>query len=378
VVQNVVILAGGSGTRLWPASRRGFPKQFLNFGGELSLFQQTLKRALYLQVTGSILVVSHHSQVEEIIRQISQMLEHKEARPADVPPVLLLAEPEGKNTAPAIAFACSVISRMTGENSSLLVLAADHLIEPLSVFKADVEKAALLAEAGYLVTFGIPPERPETGYGYLERGGKLSVGFLVKRFKEKPDQAAAQQFLRQGGHFWNSGMFAFKADTFFEELMTWSPEIAAPFLKNFEGSGGTGQIVVDRGKGIQVYSPEAFLPAVYRGIPSVSVDFALMEKSSKCAMVEATFGWSDVGSWDEAARLFGGAEHSGKGGQGRIFSVDSRGNYIFTDIPVALAGVSDLIVVVKNGTLLICRRGESQLVKEVVSLVEEEGGGKLL
>lgn len=375
MVQNVVILAGGSGTRLWPASRRGFPKQFLKFGGELSLFQQTLKRALYLQVTGSILVISHHSQVEEISRQTSQMLEDREVNPADVPPVLLLAEPEVKNTAPAIAFACSVISRMTGENSSFLVLPADHMIEPLSAFKADVEKAALLAEEGYLVTFGIPPERPETGYGYLERGAKLSTGFLVKRFKEKPDQAAAQQFLRQGGHFWNSGMFAFKADTFFEELMAWSPEIAVPFLQGFKG---TGQIAVDRGKRIQVYSPEAPLPDVYREIPAVSVDFALMEKSSKCAMVEATFGWSDVGSWDEAARLFGGAEHSGKGSQGRVFSVESRDNYVLTDIPVALAGVSDLIVVVKNGTLLICRRGESQLVKEVVSLVEEAGGEELL
>jgi len=372
VVQNVVILAGGSGTRLWPASRRDFPKQFLKFGGEFSLFQQTLKRALYLQAAGSILVVSHHSQVEEIIRQSSQILEDREALPAETPPVLLLAEPEGKNTAPAIAFACSVISRMTGEKSSLLVLAADHLIEPLSVFKADVEKAALLAEAGYLVTFGIPPERPETGYGYLERGGKLPAGFLVKRFKEKPDQLSAQQFLRQGGHFWNSGMFAFEAGLFFEELMAWSPEIAAPFLKGFKG---TGQIAVDRGKGIQVYSPEAPLSAVYQGIPAVSVDFALMEKSSKCAMVEAAFGWSDVGSWDEAARLFGGAEHSG---QDRVFSIDSRDNYVLTDIPVALAGVSDLIVVVKNGTLLICRRGESQLVKEVVSRVEEEGGGELL
>ena len=378
MVQNIVILAGGSGTRLWPASRRDFPKQFLNFGGELSLFQQTLKRALYLRVTGSILVVSHHSQVEEISRQSSQILEDKEARPADVPPVLLLAEPEGKNTAPAIAFACSVISRMAGEKSSLLVLAADHLIEPLSAFKADVEKAALLAEAGYLVTFGIPSERPETGYGYLERGGKLFTGFLVRRFKEKPDQAAAQQFLSQGGHFWNSGMFVFKAGPFFEELMACSPEIAAPFLKGFKG---TGQIAVDRGKGIQVYSTEAPLPAVYREIPAVSVDFALMEKSSKCAMVEATFGWSDVGSWDEAARLFGGAEHSGKGdkgGKGRVFSIESRDNYVLTDIPVALAGVSDLIVVVKNGTLLICRRGESQLVKEVVSRVEEESGGELL
>jgi mannose-1-phosphate guanylyltransferase/mannose-6-phosphate isomerase len=368
----VVILAGGSGTRLWPASRRDFPKQFLNFGGELSLFQQTLKRALYLQVAGSILVVSHHSQVEEIIRQSSKLLEDKEDRSAETPPVLLLAEPEGKNTAPAIAFACSVISRMAGEKSSLLVLAADHLIEPLSAFKADVEKAALLAEEGYLVTFGIPPERPETGYGYLERGGKLSAGFLVKRFKEKPDQRAAQQFLRQGGHFWNSGMFIFKAGLFFEELMARSPEIAAPFLKGFKG---IGDIALPRGKGIQVYSPEAPLPDVYRQIPAISVDFALMEKSSKCAMVEATFGWSDVGSWDEAARLFGGAEYSG---HGRVFSIESRDNYILTDIPVALAGVSDLIVVVKNGTLLICRRGESQLVKEMVSRVEEAGGGELL
>lgn len=372
MVQNVVILAGGSGTRLWPASRRDFPKQFLNFGGKLSLFQQTLKRALYLQVSGSILVVSHYSQVEEIIRQSTQLLENKEARPADVPPVLLLAEPEGKNTAPAIAFACSVISRMAGERSSLLVLPADHMIEPLSAFRADVEKAALLAEEGCLVTFGIPPERPETGYGYLERGGKLSAGFLVKRFKEKPDQAAAQQFLRLGGHFWNSGMFAFKTGLFLDELMAWSPEIAAPFLKGFEGSG---EIMVDRGKGIQVYSPEAPLQAVYREIPAVSVDFALMEKSSKCAMVEAAFGWSDVGSWDEAARLFSGAENNG---QDRVFSIESRNNYVLTDIPVALAGVSDLIVVVKNGTLLICRRGESQLVKEVVRRVEEAGGEELL
>nr|MQY76129.1 mannose-1-phosphate guanylyltransferase [Spirochaeta sp.] len=280
--------------------------------------------------------------------------------------------PEGKNTAPAIAFACSVISRMSGEKSSLLVLAADHLIEPLSAFKADVEKAALLAEAGYLVTFGIPPERPDTGYGYLQRGGKLSAGFLVKRFKEKPDQAAAQQFLRQGGHFWNSGMFAFKTGTFLQELMAWSPEIAAPFLKGYKGAE---EITLQRGKGIRLHPPEASLAAVYREIPAISVDFALMERSSRCAMVEAAFGWSDVGSWDEAARLFGGADDSGNG---RVFSIESSNNYVLADIPVALAGVSDLIVVVKNDTLLICRRGESQLLKEVVRRVEAEGGGGLL
>lgn len=375
MVQHAVILAGGSGTRLWPASRRSFPKQFLDFGNGQSLFIMTVVRALSLGIRGTLLIVTHKDHLGQIEKQCRQA--------ASVVPgpkrILIIPEPEAKNTAPAVAFACAVLKSMGEGKSSILVLPADHTIEPLEVFKADVEKASRLAEQGYLVTFGIPPERPETGYGYIEAGTAvitetearegggeaLADGLPVKKFKEKPDLKTAERFLRLGNHFWNSGMFAYRVDTFFSELAEYAPKVARPFLESrlrFEKSApGAIDVLGD---------PEA-AARIYSLLPSISLDYALMEKSARCAMVKAAFTWSDVGSWDEVTRLFGARA-------GKVISVSSQRNFVYADLPVALAGVDDLLVVVKNGAVLIARRGSSQLVKDVVRELQDRGLEELL
>jgi len=242
-----------------------------------------------------------------------------------------------------------------------------------AVMDGDVDKAACLAEQGWLVTFGIPPERPETGYGYIEVADKIDPGFRVRKFKEKPDESTARSFLSQGNHYWNSGMFAFRADRFLEELDKHAPEVARPFFMASppeipqHSPIGKTPIMLPVGKQIE---------EIYRKTPSISIDYAVMEHSDHCAAVPAHFSWSDVGSWDVVAELFGSelekrqAEH--------LITVEAEGNFVLSDLPVALAGVKDLIVIVKNGVVLVCKRGKTQLVKDVVQTLKDTERSDLL
>ncbi len=377
MVNNVVILAGGAGTRLWPASRGRFPKQFLDLGMGESLFIRTLKRAFSLGVDGEVVVVTHRDHTELIVEEIERFFEGegKERR------VTVLQEPLAKNTAPAITFA-QVYLKLEGRGKqTTLVLPADHIIENMKAFKSDVEKASIHADAGKLVTFGIRPTRPETGYGYIEVGEVFFEDFLVRRFREKPDLATAKEFLALGDFYWNSGIFTFRVDRYLDELERWSSDVYLPFdhlsevaldVNNYYGaensSVGGGDVVVC---GI-----DSKLEEIYREVPSISIDYAVMEKTSSASMVVASFDWSDVGSWDEVARLFPEGSRSGEGSI--VFEVEAGNNYVYADIPVAIAGVSDLIVVEKNNAILICKRGSSQLTRDVVSKIRENGKTDLL
>jgi mannose-1-phosphate guanylyltransferase/mannose-6-phosphate isomerase len=370
VVEHAVILAGGTGTRLWPASTRTHPKQFLRLAGGQSLFTLTLRRAMSMGLKGTICVVTHQDHARQIVDECEEVLQGA-SFPADR--ILVLAEPKGNNTAPAIAYACTVLGHLGSPEDTLIVMTADHAIEPLSAFAEDVGRVAALAEQGRLVTFGIPPEGPETGYGYIEAGDRLEDGFIVRKFKEKPDEATARSFLEQGNHYWNSGMFAFRIDRFLEELAAYSPDVARAFAEY--SPPHSVQPAASK------TSPEALpvddaLNGVYRRSPSISIDYAVMERSACCAVVPATFTWSDVGSWDVVAELFG-AEIESLEAQERI-AVDSADNFVLSDLPVALVGVKDLIVVVKNGTVLVCRRGDSQQVRTVVQKLQEEDRTDLL
>jgi mannose-1-phosphate guanylyltransferase/mannose-6-phosphate isomerase len=287
--------------------------------------------------------------------------------------ILILAEPQGRNTAPAIAYACNVLRRTGTPEDTLIVMTADHVIEPLSVFYEDVEKAATLAEQDRLVTFGIPPEGPETGYGYVEAGEQLELGFKVRKFKEKPDEATARSFLSQGNHYWNSGMFAFRIDRFLEELENHAPEVARVFAE-ISLPKNKRQTRADTSP-VLLPVDEA-LEAVYEKSPSISIDYAVMEHSGRCAVVPAGFSWSDVGSWDVVADLFG-AELEAQGADS-LMVVDSKDNFVLSDLPVALVGVQDLIVVVKNGIVMVCRKGKSQQVKDVVQRLKDEDRTDLL
>ncbi len=354
MIQHVVILAGGSGTRLWPASREGSPKQFLDLGSGRSLLQQALARALGLRPAGRVLVVTHESQAQAVLKQ---------ARALRAPGLAVLAEPAARNTAPAIAYACAWLEARGEGDAPLLVLAADHIIEPPERFAAAVARAAALAAGGRLVVFGVRPDRPETGYGYIEAGERLGEGLLVRSFHEKPDAEGARRYLESGGYYWNSGMFAFTAGSFLEEADALAPWLSAPFRR--------ARAALAKGKPRRgIVAPAAGLRGIYGGLRSISIDYAIMEKSRRAAMVEADFAWSDVGSWDEVARV--------ARPQGELARAGGDGNFVLSDIPVALAGVSGLIVVVRNGVCLVCRAGSSQLVREVVEQVKGKGRSELL
>ena len=351
-----LILAGGSGTRLWPASRAAAPKQYLSFDGGPSYLQQALLRAR-AAASDLIVVVTGEDQLPAVAAQCAAL----EAA-SDAPPCYLLGEPAARNTGPAVALGARFVERMgaAAAAGALLVLSSDHAIEPRQAFAADVGAARRLARQGWLTTFGIQPTRPETGYGYLELGERLSDGYEVAAFREKPDHAAAARFLAAGGFLWNAGIFLFPLELLRGELQRCAPELAAPIggLPMPAPAAAPGA-----GRGPVAVPPTPELRAAYVDLPAISIDYALMERARRVAAVRASFQWSDVGSWDELARIDPGAAPAA--------AAEARGNAVFSDLPVALAGVDDLIVVVKNGAVLVTRRGRTQLVREVVDGLRE-------
>jgi mannose-1-phosphate guanylyltransferase/mannose-6-phosphate isomerase len=351
MVRHVLIMAGGAGTRLWPASRSDTPKQFLDLGKGRSLFQEALIRSLALGIDGEIIVVTHESQADDIARHGTPLITtgHR---------MTILSEPTARNTAPAIAYAMALLEARGQGEAPVLVLASDHLIRPPERFADDVRKASLLAERGKLVVFGVPPTRPETGYGYVEAGEKEGPGLSVRSFHEKPDEDTAADYLAAGRFYWNSGMFAFTPARFLAELRNHAVEVATPFDENTRWpEAGTSPV--------HAIAPSDAIRGIYERLPAISVDYAVMEQSSSVAMVPASFEWSDVGSWDEVARL------AAEGG-GAALSVEAQDNFVYADVPVALAGVRDLIVVVHRGVVMICQKGSSQLVKDLVLKAREE------
>lgn len=358
MVDNILILAGGSGTRLWPASLNDSPKQFIKVKNGKSLLELTIERSLQLGIKGKIIIITLESQLEEVIHECSSYLESGK--------VAVLPEPAARNTAPAIAAALTYL-KLTGEGESTsLVLPADHMIENFEKFKDNAEKADILAREGYLVTFGIPPQYPETGYGYIERGEREGPGYRVASFREKPDYDTAVKFLDEGNYYWNSGMFAFSADSFLSELSIYSPDISSLFEKLDSAPSKLHE------RGIDILMNSSEVEKVYNSSPSNSIDYAVMERSGKSAMVKAEFKWNDIGSWDQFDTILNNL------GKAEKFEVDAEDNIVFSDIPVALCDVNDLIVVIKNGKALICKKGSSQKVKEIRTVIESSNRKDLL
>lgn len=352
-------MAGGAGKRLWPASHSKKPKQLMELAGGKSLLFSTLERAFSLKLEGFLLIVTHESQVEGCLQECFRLPVTQRKK------VIILGEPEARNTAPALALAARWISLNASQEDSLLVMAADHLIEPLDVFSNDVQMASEAAEDKRLVTFGIHPDHPSTGYGYIEASVNQDPVRKVISFKEKPDHTTASEFLIKGNYFWNSGMFAYRIDTFNQELEKYSPAVANVFQEL-----NAADFPLKEEKGIRFLTRKSKLEKVYSKSPSISIDYALMEKSQSIRMVCSRFSWNDVGSWDSIA--------DEKLTEKSLVFGDLKDNFVFSDIPVALKGVDNLIIVVKNGTLMICPRGESQLVKPLVEEVGEKGHKDLL
>lgn len=346
-----VIMAGGTGSRLWPLSRQLNPKQFLPLADDqLSMLQATIQRLQGLDVGLPRLICNeqHRFLAAEQLRQMGM----------DGANILL--EPVGRNTAPAIALAALQAVAEAGD-ATLLVLAADHLIQDVAAFHASILTALPLAEAGKLVTFGIVPTHPETGYGYIERGDVCGEGgFAVSRFVEKPDLATARNYLASGEYFWNSGMFLFRASRYLEELERFQPEILAACRKAL--AGGQQDMHFTR------VDAEAFAAC-----PEDSIDYAVMEKTSAAAMVPLNAGWSDIGSW---SALWDVSSKNAEGNvlKGDVLAQASRNTYVHAEHRfVATVGVEDLVVVETKDAILVAHKDHVQDVKKVVESIKADG-----
>ena len=349
-----VILAGGSGTRLWPASRQLNPKQFLPLLGEESLLQQTLRRLDGLEHATPCLIChrEHRFLAAEQLRQVG--LEQ----------VPILLEPIGRNTAPAIALAAlHAIGR--GEDPLLLVLAADHFIADSDAFHQAVAEARELASDGWLVTFGIVPDRPETGYGYIQQGDPIEPhGYGVSRFIEKPDRAIAEACLDAGGYLWNSGMFLFRASSYLAELERLQPAIVA----------ACRQALPDASEPRDSLSPFVCIDATaFAASPDISIDYAVMEHTERAAVVPLAGGWSDVGSWSSLWEVM---EKDGAGNviKGDVLAHDVRNCLIDSEYNlVACLGVEELIVVATRDALLVAHKERVQEVRRLVEQIKAQG-----
>jgi mannose-1-phosphate guanylyltransferase len=315
-----VILSGGAGTRLWPLSRAGRPKQFLALAGEESLLKATARRA---SAWGPPIVIAGQDQALAVR--------------AEVPDARLVLEPCARGTAAAIALAALAAS----EEELLLILPSDHYVEDEAAFLAAVTRAAPLAAEGWLVTFGIAPDRPETGYGYIKRGEALADGaYRAARFAEKPDRATASAWLAEGGWDWNSGIFLFGRQVLLDALREHAPDVLAAAEGDFAAA------------------------------PAASIDKTVMEKAARVAVVPAAIGWSDVGSW-EALHALGPLDGNRNRLAGDVVAPGSRGCLVRSDGPVVVAlGVEDLVIVATERAVLVVPRGESQRVGEAIAALE--------
>jgi len=355
MVENVIIMAGGSGRRLWPASLDSKPKQFLKVNGETSLFQETLKLALHLGVSGRVYVVTHQSHVGAVVRECQFLSVDSLIKLA------ILAEPIARNTAPALTLAASRMLLDGRSEQTCLIMAADHIISPPDEFSNSVGLASTEAEKNFIVFYGIKPISPATGYGYIETASPQGSEFSktnfpqcrkVKAFHEKPDVKTAEEYISSGRHFWNAGIFTYRNDVFLRELESHAQAVSKLFKQPQEG-----WFKKRSEKGIVVYEPGEELRSLYTLCPSISIDYAIMEKTVRGLMIRASFEWSDVGSWDVIAKLNPPPDTN-------VYSHQSSDNFVFSELPVALCGVEKLIVTVANNRVLICKKGMSQLVRE--------------
>ena len=338
-----VILSGGSGTRLWPLSTPERPKQFLSLLSDESLFGQTLVRFSDRTRYGAAIVVANAAHEDLCKAELEQ-----------TPDAILILEPLARNTAVAITMAAAVAARQD-PGAILLILPSDHRIADPAAFHGAIERGRVAAEAGRLVTFGIHPTAPETGYGYLEAGEphpEFAGVFPVARFKEKPELAAAEAMIASGGHYWNGGIFMFRADRFLDECAKLAPDVFA--------SGCEAIAAADDSDGV-VRPAEQPL----RDCPDISVDYAVMERSDAISTVPLDAEWSDVGSWDALADLASSRQPV----SGAVQQLDSRNCFVRTSgTKVALLGVDDLIVIATGEQVVVMKRGRSQDIKQLAAL----------
>ncbi|MCF0120856.1 MAG: mannose-1-phosphate guanylyltransferase/mannose-6-phosphate isomerase [Duodenibacillus sp.] len=349
-----VILCGGSGTRLWPLSRATQPKQFVDFEGGKTLFQHTVERAAALQESLPPIIVSNRSHAHLVLQNLAAL--DREAS--------LILEPEPRNTAPAIALAALAALSQSPE-AILLVLPSDHLIRGAASFQAAVSQAVELARSGFMVTFGIVPTEPATGFGYIKQGEPVGTGgYRVARFVEKPCQERASAMLEEGGYHWNSGMFVFGARAFINELEQHAPDICAQALRAFAAA----QTEV-HGSRFHILNPDA---GIFHECPSDSVDYAVMEKTQKAAVIPLNLQWNDLGAWSSFYQL-GDKDAEGNVIRGDVVGASNEGCYInATSRLVAAIGLKDLAVVETKDAVFVAPLARAQETKEIVGRLKSD------
>ncbi|HLP17259.1 MAG TPA: mannose-1-phosphate guanylyltransferase [Bacteroidota bacterium] len=351
-----VIMAGGVGARFWPRSREKNPKQLLEIAGEGTMIQNTIRRLGEFVEPKNVFVVTNKMQKNAVMQQLP-----------NVPAANILVEPVGRNTAPCIGLAAMFVQRLDPKGV-MVVLPADHIIQDEREFVRVLELGARVAdESASLVTIGIQPNRPETGYGYIQVRDDVSPSrpsfmeegvFRVKTFAEKPNPQTAQQFLDSGDFLWNSGMFMWRVDVILSEIQRSLPDLHEQ-LKVLEPSLGTPMF-------------EQSLERAYGIVRSISIDYGVMEKARSVYVIRGNFGWNDVGSWDEVCRM-APKDERGNYANGKVISVNSNNTYVHAPGKlVATVGVEDLIIIQTDDALLVCRKDASQDVKEVVDYLRRK------
>lgn len=339
-----IILAGGSGSRLWPLSRELYPKQLLNLNSDKSLLQSTFDRLETFMPKENILSITNTKHTSNVRMQLSELAAN----------VHVLSEPVSKNTAPAIALAAKFIMQKSNSDPVIIVVPSDHLIENRDKFLSTVKKGEKLAQAGYIVTFGIKPDYPETGYGYINTSDSLQDGFKVKEFVEKPDIETAKKYLNAGTYYWNSGIFMFKASTLTEEIEKLAPEIAKISKEiDFTKSDEIPFISFDK-------------------MPNISIDYAVMEKSNRIALVKLESDWNDLGSWQSIYDI-SKKDNNGNVFAGHVLDEGSKNSFVYSSSKlVATIGLEDTVIVETEDAILACKKDKTQEVKRIYEKLKQQ------
>jgi len=341
-----LIMAGGAGTRFWPCSRVKKPKQYLNIFGEQSLIQETVQRFSNFLPDSRIYVVSAKTQQKVLEDQITNL-----------PIGNLIYEPIGRNTLPAIGLSALIIAEKDPEGI-LIVSPSDHVIQNEPLFRQTIESATLIAEkTNGIVTIGITPQFPATGYGYVQISDEVRMGqqikaFSVQQFVEKPNLEVATEYLQQGGFFWNSGIFVFKVSVLLESVKKHAPGLYTA-LEQLKEHIGTKQF-------------ETELDRIYREVESVSIDYGILEKAHNVFLVQGDFGWNDLGSWEEVYK-YDQKDENQNAKRGQVIFQNTKNSYVYApDSLVAVVGMDDVIVVQEGNTILVCKRDQAENIKQVV------------
>jgi len=347
-----IILAGGSGTRLWPLSRRNYPKQFLKLNGDKSLLQQTFERLLKVVSIDDIIIMTNGNYKFHVLSDLNSL-----TLPVPFSASNIILEPASRNTAPAIALGIRYcIEKLgCGEDEVVFISPSDHIIRPDEKFAEYLKVSEDIARKGYIVTFGIKPDRPETGYGYIKaRSQETDAGsrkfFEVEKFVEKPDVETAQRYVEEGNYFWNSGMFAFSIGTMIKELKSHAPDVCSRIDAEYED-----------------------MMSDFKQMPDISIDYAVMEKSDRVVTMPLDLYWNDIGSWDSLYDVLK-KDADGNAHEGDILTIDTKNTLIIGNKRhISTIGLEDCIIIETDDAILISKRGEAQKVKDVVTSLKKAG-----